>query len=384
MKKLFSLLRCSFMLMFILLFFSTTSEAADSMSVGVSAVIPDNQVDKGQTYFDLLMKPGQEQDVEIKLSNSSDEDKTVNISINPGTTNDNGVAEYNTKVTSKNKDSSLKVPISDIVEYEKEVVIPKKSEVKSIIKIKMPSEAYDGVIVGGIRVSEKGDSESKKDEDEKAGVQINNKFVYTIGLQLRTKESLDGIKPDLVLDKKKILPKQVNFRNVVGINLQNTQPIYIRDLEVEAKIYKKGSKEVLHETKKTGLKMSPNSNFNFGVDWENKELQGGDYVASVRAYSKDYDQEWKWDNQEFHIDAETAKKLNEKAVGLEKDNTKLYIMIGIGLILLLLIIILLIVLRNKKKRKKRGNKKKANKSKKHSSKTSSSKNSQKKSSKNKK
>lgn len=384
MKKLFNLLLCSFMFMFILSFSSTTSEAADSMSVGVSAVIPDNQIDKGQTYFDLLMKPGQEQDVEIKLSNSSDEDKTVNISINPGTTNDNGVAEYNTKVTSKNKDSSLKVPISDIVEYEKEVVIPKKSEVKSTIKIKMPNEAYDGVIVGGIRVSEKDGSEGKKDDSEKAGVQINNKFVYTIGLQLRTNESLDGIKPDLVLDKKKIIPKQVNFRNVVGINLQNTQPIYIRDLEVEAKVYKKGSKEVLHETKKTGLKMSPNSNFNFGVDWENKELQGGDYVASVRAYSKDYDQEWKWDNQEFHIDAETAKKLNEKAVGLEKDNTKLYIMIGIGLILLLLIIILLIVLRNKKKHKKRGNKKKANKSKKHSSKTSSSKNSQKKSSKNKK
>lgn len=370
MKKLFYFLTCSFSILFVMFSVSTPVQAADTMNVGVTAIIPDNQIDKSKTFFDLLMKPGQEQDLEVKLTNTSDQDRTVKVEVNPATTNDNGVADYSVKETEKNRDSSLKISMADIATTENEVVVPKNSSINTKIHLKMPNEAYKGIVAGGIRVSEK-DSEKKEVKKENSGgVQINNKFVFVVGLQLRTEESLDGLEPDLILDKSKIKPKQVNYRNFVGINLQNNQPVFIRELEVEAKIYKKGSKEVLHETKKTAMKMAPNSNFNFGVDWENKPLVEGDYVASVRAYSKDYDKEWKWENQEFHIDAETAKKLNEKAVGLEKDNKKLYIMIGIGLLLLLLLIILLLILRNKKEKARR-KAKKGKKSNKNSSKKSS-------------
>lgn len=374
MKKLFYFITCSFSILFVLFSISKPVQAADAMNVGVTAIIPDNQVDKNQTYFDLLMKPGQEQELEVKLTNSSDEDRTVEIQVNPATTNDNGTADYSLKETPKNRDSSLKISMADIATTENEVLVPKKSSVNAKIKLKMPNETFKGVVAGGIRVSEKENEKKEEEKKDTGGVQINNKFVFTVGLQLRTEESLEGLEPDLVLDKTKIKPKHVNYRNFVGINLQNNQPVFIRDLEVEAKIYKKGSKEVLHETKKTQMKMSPNSNFNFGVDWENKELEGGDYVASVRAYSKDYDKEWKWDNQEFHIDAETAKKLNAEAVNLEKSNKKLYIMIGIGLILLLLLIIILLIMKNKKekaRRKARKNKKSSKNSSKKSSKSSS-------------
>lgn len=356
MKKIFNLIVCSFSFLFIMFGASQMKvEAADdssgeSMRVGVTAIIPENQIDKAQSYFDLLMTPGQEQELEVKLSNSSDEDVTVEVFANTAMTNDNGVVDYSTVETPENRDSSLVNSIADIAMTENEVKVPKQSVVSAKIKVKMPAEAYKGVITGGIYVTEK-DEKKKEDDKGAGGVQIKNKFVFVVGLQLRTEESLEGLVPDLVLDKTKILPKQVNFRNFVGINLQNTAPIYIRDLEVDAKIYRDNSKEVLHETKQESLKMAPNSNFNFGVDWENKELQGGKYRAVVKAYSKDYDKEWSWE-EEFTIDAELAKQLNEKAVELDKDNSKLYIMIGVGLGILLIIIIILIVYNNAQKKKK--------------------------------
>lgn len=352
-------------------------EKGKKSNVGVSAVIPDNQIDKDKTFFDLLMQPGQEQELDINLSNSSDEEITVEVTANSAFTNDNGVIDYSP--IKMEPDPTLKYPFSSISETPKEVVVPAQSKVVAKVKIKMPAESYTGVLAGGIHVTEKDKADKK--EDSGGGVQIKNKFVYVVGVQLRTEESLEGLKGELALDKKKIIPTQVNYRNYLGINLQNTQPVYIRDLEVDAKIYRGNSDEVLHQTKTEKMKMAPNSNFNYGVDWENKPFQGGSYKAVVTAKSIDYGEEWSW-TEEFTIDADLAKKLNDKAVELDKDNTQLIIMIVAGLgALLLVIIILIIVLNNRRQAKKRkarnSRKRKSSSSKSGSSKSSSSRKSRK-------
>ncbi|MEN2666160.1 WxL protein peptidoglycan domain-containing protein [Listeria aquatica] len=45
--------------------------AAAEMNFAVQAIIPGNQIDKSQTYFDLRMKPGQKQDIEVELRNDT-------------------------------------------------------------------------------------------------------------------------------------------------------------------------------------------------------------------------------------------------------------------------------------------------------------------------
>lgn len=41
------------------------------MAYSIKANIPENQIDKSKTYFDLKRIPGQKQDVSMTVSNSS-------------------------------------------------------------------------------------------------------------------------------------------------------------------------------------------------------------------------------------------------------------------------------------------------------------------------
>lgn len=359
------------------LFITSTTQAADTdkkpdQSVSVSTKLPDNQIDKNQSFFDLLLEKGQEQELEVVLTNNTDKEVTMETAANTAITNQNGAVDYSWDVETAKKaaeknnenkdnipidlktikfDSSLKYPFSTIASMDKEVVVPASSSVTTKVKVKMPDEDLPGVIAGGIYLSQKEATDAEEDNNQ--GVQIKNKFVYVVGVQMRQKEDISELTPEMKLDKSLILPMQINYRNYLGINLQNVEPVYIRDLTVTAKVYKKGSTEVLHETTQEMMKMAPNSNFNFGVNWDNQEFKGGTYRVTVTARAEDYDKEWSWD-EEFTIDKELADKLNNQAVELEKtDYTLYYIIAGIiGLLLLILLIIYLIKRHNDKKKNK--------------------------------
>ncbi|PLS33078.1 cell surface protein [Carnobacterium maltaromaticum] len=340
-------------------------------NVSVSTNIPENQIDKNQTYFDLLMEPGKEQELEVVLRNNTDKEVTMLADVNTAITNDNGVVDYswnvasgleqakinnkdeaNTKIDLKSigYDSTLKQPLSEMASIDKEIKIPAKSQVTVKVKVKMPDEQIDGVIAGGIYLTQKEDTASE--EGKSQGVQIKNKFVYVVGIQIRQNADISALVPDMKLDPKKIVPTQINHRNYLGINLQNIEPVFIRKLTVDAKVYKKGSAEVLHEATQEGMKMAPNSNFNFGVNWENQEFKAGDYRVKVTAKAEDYNKEWSWD-EEFTITKDKADEMNAKAIELEKSEIAwwVYALIGIGLLLLVLLIAYLIKRHIDKKKK---------------------------------
>ncbi|MGO2963371.1 MAG: DUF916 and DUF3324 domain-containing protein [Carnobacterium maltaromaticum] len=335
MKKISSYLLSLFILVGFVLPISV--EAAE-MNFSVQAVIPENQVDKGKTYFDLKMSPDQKQDLAITMKNDTSKDVTVEIGVNTATTNDNGIADYSGN--SEKKDSTLKYDLSELIEIEKEVTVPAKGETTVIAHLKMPAETFDGVLLGGFTFVEKESTENKEVQE---GAQIVNKFAYTIGIQLQETDKL--IEPELVLND--VLPGQVNFRNVVQANIQNTEAAIIKNLTVDGKIFKKDGKEALYEAKRTDLRIAPNSNFNFGISLENEEFKPGTYVFKGVANSGE--KEWKFE-KEFTIKSEVAKELNNTAVELDKDYS-LYIYLSIGLVVLILILIILYLLKKIKSNK---------------------------------
>ncbi len=335
MKKISSYLLSLFILVGFVLPISV--EAAE-MNFSVQAVIPENQVDKGKTYFDLKMSPDQKQDLAITMKNDTSKDVTVEIGVNTATTNDNGIADYSGN--SEKKDSTLKYDLSELIEIEKEVTVPAKGETTVTAHLKMPAETFDGVLLGGFTFVEKESTENKEVQE---GAQIVNKFAYTIGIQLQETDKL--IEPELVLND--VLPGQVNFRNVVQSNIQNTEAAIIKNLTVDGKIFKKDGKEALYEAKRTDLRIAPNSNFNFGISLENEEFKPGTYVFKGVANSGE--KEWKFE-KEFTIKSEVAKELNNTAVELDKDYS-LYIYLSIGLVVLILILIILYLLKKIKSNK---------------------------------
>ncbi|TKH91621.1 DUF916 and DUF3324 domain-containing protein [Bacillus cereus] len=323
-------------IVFLLNIFSLTANAAE-MKFAVNAVVPENQVDKNQTYFDLKMEPGQKQTLQVQMKNDTDKEVIVETHANTAITNSNGITDYS--AINPQLDSTLKIPFSKIAKVQKETKIPAKSTVTLDVNIEMPSEVFDGVILGGLYFKEKENDKEKKNTKD---VQIENKYAYAIGVVLR--ETDTEVKPDMKLNEVK--PGQVNARNVVTANLQNIKPAMLKNLNVDAKVYKETGKDVLHEAKKENLRMAPNSNFDYAISWDNKALEPGTYRLEMKA--TDGDQKWEW-TKKFTIEGKEAKKLNDTAVEAKKDYTLYYIIGGILLLVVLLVLVFWLGRRTKKK-----------------------------------
>ncbi|MBC1417667.1 DUF916 and DUF3324 domain-containing protein [Listeria fleischmannii] len=319
-------------------FLPVKAEASSTMNFSVNAVIPDNQIDKSKTYFDLKMKPGETRNLEVILTNGQNHAITIETNANTAVTNDNGIVDYSK--TNPNLDASLKIPFSEIAKMDKEITLPANGTKTVKVNITMPKEEYDGQILGGLHFTEKLNQETEKNEE---GVQIKNLYAYVIGVLLT--ENDKEVKPDMQLGE--IKPSQINYRNVLKANLQNSQPIILKNLNIQARVTKKGSNKTLHETNKTDMRMAPNSNFNYGINWENQEFKAGKYTLHMTAKSNE--NEWKW-TKDFEIKGDEAKALNNKAVELEKDYTIWYI---IGAILLGLILLILVFLLGKRSSRKK-------------------------------
>ncbi|MGM0172037.1 cell surface protein [Enterococcus mundtii] len=333
------------------------STFASEFNFAVTPVIPENQIDKEKTYFDLLMEPDKQQTIEVQLRNDTDNDITIETTINSATTNLNGVVEYG-----ENKiepDNSLVYNLKDYAKAEPEVTLPKHSEVTVPITVTMPAEKFDGVMAGGITFKEKTDDTQSSSSEDK-GLAIKNEYSYVVALLIR--QNMTAIKPDLKATK--VEPAQVNARNVINVHLQNPQAVYLNQLNVATTITKKGSAEVLYESQAESMQMAPNSHFAYPISLNGEKLEAGKYTMKMTAYGEKAEDgeykvktsngseetyKYKWEfEKDFEIKGEVARELNEKDVTIEQDNTWIYLLFGI---LLLLILLLLFIFWKRKKQK---------------------------------
>ncbi|WP_239257357.1 DUF916 and DUF3324 domain-containing protein [Listeria ilorinensis] len=278
------------------------SVSASEMKFSVEAKIPDNQIDKDKTYFDLLVKPGETQDLIVLLKNDTNEKREIEVAANTAITNDNGIIDYT--MANYKRDRTLAYAFKDIVSTDNKVVIPPKSEISHTFKLAIPPEKFKGVILGGLFFKEKLNNSSKKN-------QINNEFAYVIGVQLT--ESHEAIEPDLKVNK--VSPDQKNYRNVIVANVQNTAPTIIKNMQITGTVYK--NDKIICSISNDKVRMAPNSNFNFQIPWNNK-FKPGKYKLALEA--KTSEKTWNW-KKNFEIKSDTAKKYNKKVVGITENQT---------------------------------------------------------------
>jgi hypothetical protein len=176
-----------------ILFNSAETLYADSTdsAYSVSANIPEEQTNKDVSYFDLTVAPNDTRELSIHLSNVGEKDSVFEIEINNAATNTNGVIDYNQ--SSFKKDAFAKYTISDVLTTDATEVTVKAGEAKNVyFHLKMPKEALDGILLGGIHVS-KQDNQSEK----VSGTAIRNKYAYVVGVELRNNSN--PVTPDLKL-----------------------------------------------------------------------------------------------------------------------------------------------------------------------------------------
>lgn len=350
----------------ILLFFgilgSTGKVLASEFNFAVNPVIPANQIDKEKTYFDLKMTPGEEQTIEVQLRNDTENDLIIETAINSATTNLNGVVEYGTNKIKADK--SLQHNLKEYTEVASEIELPKRSEIIVPVKVKMPMEKFDGIMVGGITFKEKIIENKTTDSSDEKGLAIKNEYSYVVALLIRQNQT--SVEPDLKLMK--VGPAQVNARNVINVGLQNPKANYLNQLRVESKISKKGQNESLYQADSEGLQMAPNSNFNYPISLNGAKLEAGDYTMKMVAYGersstgkykvmnsegKEETYTYKWVfEKDFNVEGNVAKELNAKDVTIETNDTWLYILIGI---LIVFAIFLFLFLKRRKRQEEEKN-----------------------------
>lgn len=334
MKKLV-LVVLSIIAVSVVTFFTHTQRSlANGANFSIHAILPENQKTEGVSYFEFELQPDEEKRIEIEIVNGTSKEQTYSVEINTATTNMNGVIDY----TKRDVDDTIPISIGDIASVEPEIKVPAGGTIKVPIYLKMPDTTFDGILLGGISVAEvEGEEESQQ--------QVTNRFSYSIAIVLSQGEIEVPINLDLI----DAFPEQLNRRTVISGAIQNSASTIVNELTVDARIYREHQDKPLFHRNATGLRMAPNSTFNFGVETENQALRPGNYRMSVLATSGE--QEWEW-SKDFEITATQAKKLNDSAVELEVDHTALYLWIAIGLIGTLLAVVILLLIRNRQKGKK--------------------------------
>lgn len=326
MKKFlwFSLLTAAIAVCFQLISLQTHA----AMNFTVTPLPAEKQLDKTKNYFDLGMHPNEKTVVKVAVKNNQDYPITVQLRANTARTNDNGTIDY-TIADPKKADKSLIIDLSKHISVPREIKLDAGQKRVLSIPIQLPDKAYKGTLLAGLHLIEK----EKETKQVKKQIAIENRYAYVIGIRITDPDNKQEPKPSLHLHQ--IFPSQVNHHNVLKANLQNSKAVLIDKLQVQAKVTKKGSKKVLHQNQKAYMRMAPNSNFNFGVSWENQAFRAGEYTLHLQA--TDGDKVWKW-TRDFEIKQKEAKAMNQQAAELERNYLPL-IIIGSSILILALLIL---------------------------------------------
>ena len=299
---------------------------------------PDNQIGTGGA-LNLKMTPGQEQDVTVTISNSSDQAVTLDLSLNGARTNNYGGLEYGPNKFEADK--SMAYDITDLISMESEVIIPKQSDKEIVLKLKMPKVPFDGIVTGGVQMIEK--DGTKKPVTETG---IVNKVAYLFGVTLEMTDK--EILPELEL--KKVYPEQANYRNAIFLDIANIMPMKVQGLMLDVEIYQSGKTEVLYESKKNNMELAPNTLMSYPVSLGGERMTAGKYTAKVLASG--HEKEWKWE-KEFTITREDADLFNQKDVNIVQErglNWKIIIIIIFGLVFVMVGLYLISKKMNRRKK----------------------------------
>ena len=276
---------------------------AAAMDFSVRAVLPENQRQNGSLFFDVLVRPGQEQELVIEIINTSDAEILVLVEAITATTSRNGQINY----TSHGElDESMKYSFEELVlAPESYHTIPALSAIQVPIELTIPDEPFDGAMLGSIRVLR----EATQEEKDAAGAVVNQ-FAHVTAVRLVQSEDAEALAADFLMGD--ITAELVNYRASIIANIRNPQPMIIKGARATATIFERGSNQAIFEHTLENLDFAPNSIFPFSfIDREGYGISAGDYTAKIDIEFNG--QNWSFD-EDFTIEPQVAASMNERAV----------------------------------------------------------------------
>lgn len=288
------------LLLILLMFVNAQLVHGEEIGFNVQANLPENQLNKEISYYDLRMQPGQQQELTITISNTSGEPQTYEVNMNQAYTNKNGFIDY--ERNDVKPDESQQYDLSDIATYDSEITVAAQTSIDFPIQLRMPEAAFDGEILGGIQVLKK---------TEAVEGEIVNRYGYIIGLRLTETDT----PVQRTLELKSIQAEQAFGSTGIVVKIQNPIMEGIGHLRYNVVIKDDQGKLVREKNYDNDMSIAPNSTYDFAIDWDDEPLEVGSYTLQL-AISDAKDNQWDF-TEDFEISAQEAKKVNQSLIPLE-------------------------------------------------------------------
>ncbi len=321
--------------------FSQEVFANGELNFSVRTITPESQFGDDKGYFDVELQPGETEELTLVVKNVRNIPIDLSITAHTAYTNINGVVEYGGETDQP--DPTLKVEMKDLLDVEDEPIRLEAGEEKRIVTtLTMPQDEVEGLLAGGLQLSEVAQEEEEEDSEDK-GMQIINSFSYVIGV-VASNDRTQTIVPELALLD--VFADQINYRNAFSATIQNFLPTFVNELSVEASIRREGSDTILYRASEEMMQMAPNSNFNFPISLNGERFRSGTYVLNMTARSGEH--EWTWE-ETFDVTADEARRLNQSDVSVK--DTNWWLIAAIVLIVIIISVLAYTTYKNKKKAK---------------------------------
>jgi len=267
-------------------------------------MLPENQRANERRFFDLLVYPGQEQDLTMRIGNKSEKEIVVLVELITASTSRNGNINYTSRGM---MDETLVHSFEDIAELpQSHYTIPAESYINVNIKLTVPDQPFEGVMLGAIRVLR----EATAEEREAAGAVVNQ-FAHVTAVRLVQNANAEEMTtPDFALGE--ISAELINFRASIIAHIRNTEPILIKNASITATVFPRGSEHPIFEYNLVSVDFAPNSIMPYSfVDREGYGIEAGDYT--MRIYIEHEGKTWSFE-EDFTITPQAATAVNERAL----------------------------------------------------------------------
>lgn len=281
-------------------------QAAAGAGYSVSPQIPDNQRSAVSNYFDLVVKPGTTQNLTLAITNRTAQVRQLTVSVTTAWSQSNGQVSY---APGGPKDPSAQYRLSELAPRRTNVTLKPNAIQNVTVPVKIPTDGFKGVLLGALYVMDK----AKSGGEQSGGLAIKNRFATVVAVQLQTSVgAINRVKPHLNLMK--VGAGVHDNQASVLATLQNDRPRYWGKMNINGKVYKRGTKTVVMRREAGNYAVAPNSHFDFALT-NKKALDPGDYTLDVLVTGP----HGRWHfKRNFSILVGDATRINKK-LGLKRD-----------------------------------------------------------------
>ncbi|UQS83212.1 DUF916 domain-containing protein [Bombilactobacillus thymidiniphilus] len=249
-------------------------------SFSVRAILPDNQINNKETFYDLKVTPDAQQDLKLAVINLGTKTTKVTVAVNDAYTSNNGIISYdrsNVKLYKANQPSLSSLIVG---KHSKKVILkPQETKVVSFT-YKAPKNPFSGIILGGVSAT------ANAGESTNSNFAIQNRVQYVTGIVLRSKPD-EAVTPNVTMSKD-VVARSRNMQKGIGFELRNSAPINVSGMKLRATFIHNGKKTV---KKMDNLQMAPNSIWHVLLPFD--KLPAGSYkltlvINAKNGYSKTF------------------------------------------------------------------------------------------------